>query len=75
MLFVMGLANSLDGEEEQLPGADEPTTWHIEASDDSDNCTLTYDPDDISDLMHEAYVDTASHGRPTGRECSSGAPG
>ena len=29
VLFVMGLANSLDGEEEQVPGADEPTTQVI----------------------------------------------
>ena len=54
VLLVQGLTNSLDSEEEH-PQASGELTPHVEAS---DNCTLTFDPDDISELMREAFVNT-----------------
>ena len=52
VLVVNGSSGSAEGD---APAEDEPLTLPSNAS---DSCVLTYDPDDISELMREAYVHT-----------------
>ena len=54
-VFVLVVNGLSDADGDDAPAEDEPLTL---PSNVSDNCVLTYDPDDISELMREAYVHT-----------------
>ena len=56
ILFISAVPGWSGSDGDDVPAADE--TPILLGNNTSDNCTLTYDPDDISELVREAYVRT-----------------